>query len=898
MAITTAQQTSIMKASSALFNKAFSPEMVTDFVSFYESNGNDLGKLADALIGSSVYTAQYAGAATVAEYATILMGHYGLSYTGTTAAETNMKAFIEYSFENKASWATSLQTIQAVDKYLTATFIPSLTTADTTWGTMVQAIENKATVATNFKNNTANSGLELSLASVTSDPTTVTAAGTTTAIAGGTFSLTTSADVLSTTSSAAATKTTDGNDTIYALTDQSLTSADIINAGSGTDTLTAAYATAASVAAVLTSVENLVLRQSANASTSFDAANSTGLTSITFDSISEAGNATAQAATNIAAGTTLGITNKTSTDADTFSFTFADAALSGATDTVTLTTTAIGTATGAVTIKNTTANLATSGAETVKIVTTGTGSSAASTLGSLVVTSADGTTESMTTLVVEGTSNLTITGTAIDFKGTTSGTVTATSMSGDLALDLSNGENITFTGGSGKNTITTGAGNDNLTGGAGNDTFTIGTGNDTVVGGAGDDRVVVTAITELTSLDSIALGDGTRDTMAIGTWTAVNTTNFTTANKALLGSGVEVIELTATNVTAVDFAAISQDIVRLSAGDASGNVTVSNVLTNDTLILTADHAATTGAAMFTASGATPNQTFKVELYGAGIDVSAVNTAATDHAIEIASNITTLQIDSSKASSVAATTANTIGGALNAGAFAIANTSAQSLVITGNHDLTIANTAGVTFKNGIDVNAATFTGVLTLAGSASADIIKGGTGNDILTGLGGNDTIDLSAGGNDKVVFSVIATNGRDTISSFTSGDKINIALLGDGSTTAVEKVVTTAMSSKYDITDSASAIINTDGTAANIKTGGTATVSDWTNLTQVAAYLQEAITVADDDEYVFVVNVGSTTYVYDMNDADDTTIDAADLALVGVIANGGTALDTNAVVVA
>lgn len=185
MAITSTQQTAIMKTTSALFNKAFSPEHVTNFVTFYENNGSDLGKLADALIGSSVYEAQYAGAATVAEYGAILMAKYNMTYGGTSAADTAMTNFVNYSFEHAAD-SNSLRTIQAVDKYLVATLIPSIT-AGNVFETMNQAIENKAVAAIEFKNNPENSGTEMSLASITDDVSTI-------GVPGQTFMLTAGVD--------------------------------------------------------------------------------------------------------------------------------------------------------------------------------------------------------------------------------------------------------------------------------------------------------------------------------------------------------------------------------------------------------------------------------------------------------------------------------------------------------------------------------------------------------------------------------------------------------------------------------------------------------------------------------------------------------------------------------
>jgi len=356
-------------------------------------------------------------------------------------------------------------------------------------------------------------------------------------------------------------------------------------------------------------------------------------------------------------------------------------------------------------------------------------------------------------------------------------------------------------------------------------------------------------------------------------------------------------------VTAVDFSAISQDIVRLSGGDggdAQAALVVSNVQTGDTLInnyTTGNVKGTSSSSTLQISGNLPSQTFKLELYGSGVGYTNVNTAATDHAVETSSNVTTLAIDSSKASTDTSTTANTIGGALHANAFAIKNTSAQNVTITGNKDLTINNsTSNVGFSNGVNVNAGTFSGKLVIAGSDSNDIIKGGTSADTIYGTKGSDTIDLSAGGADTYIFRPLISTDKDTIKGFSSDDKINVAKLGDGSTGSLAGVVTSAVASKETLTDDRALIINTNGTAGNLFTGGSATVTDWTDMTKVAAYLNERYNTSANTEQVFIINDTTSgankSYVINYIEGGTGTIDSGELTLVGVIENGGAALGT------
>jgi len=110
----------------------------------------------------------------------------------------------------------------------------------------------------------------------------------------------------------------------------------------------------------------------------------------------------------------------------------------------------------------------------------------------------------------------------------------------------------------------------------------------------------------------------------------------------------------------------------------------------------------------------------------------------------------------------------------------------------------------------------------------------------------------------------------------------------------------TAAGAQGALADDRSIIVSANGTAANLTTSGTATVStaDFTagTLTAVAAYLTERFTViATNQENVVVFNDTTAgqnkSYVYDVNEVGgNTSIDAGDITLVGVIDNGGTDL--------
>lgn len=192
----------------------------------------------------------------------------------------------------------------------------------------------------------------------------------------------------------------------------------------------------------------------------------------------------------------------------------------------------------------------------------------------------------------------------------------------------------------------------------------------------------------------------------------------------------------------------------------------------------------------------------------------------------------------------------------------------------------------------------------LKGYAGADTITGGEGADVITGGAGNDTINLAetVASIDKVVFetagataaATLTANGLDTINGWGQNDTINVAPLGDGTVSGGLTAITTA-GAQVALTDDKAIVISTNGTAANLTIGGTAVVTDWTNLTQVAAYLNERFTTsASANNDVIVINDTTSgankSYVFDYQDAATNGIASTEIVLVAVINNGGTAL--------
>jgi len=313
------------------------------------------------------------------------------------------------------------------------------------------------------------------------------------------------------------------------------------------------------------------------------------------------------------------------------------------------------------------------------------------------------------------------------------------------------------------------------------------------------------------------------------------------------------------------------------------------------------------------------ETININSSGSGTMVTAdTNTLAlvAAHAVNI---YVTGSVDLNLTSALTAATLQTIDGTANTNGLTVSTAGAtQGITIKGS--LTAANTLtggtgadAITGGSGVD-SITGGAGADVIDGAAGADIITGGDGADTITGGTGGDTITGGAGNDaivltestaaiDKVVFTggvlsaanQLVANGKDTITGWGSTDTFNVAALGDGTTGAGMTAITAAAAAGA-FTDDRSVVISTNGTAANLTTAGTAAVTDWTNMTQVSAYLSERFTSALTTGGVFVINdttaSANTSYVYTFVDVGTTPtfIAAAEIALVGVISNGGTAL--------
>jgi Ca2+-binding RTX toxin-like protein len=437
--------------------------------------------------------------------------------------------------------------------------------------------------------------------------------------------------------------------------------------------------------------------------------------------------------------------------------------------------------------------------ETVTINTTGTGAAGAQTVGAISVTASTGGTP---TLAITGSNQLTtgvITATAgaIDASGMTASTNglimvtgqnTASRITGSAVADtlfgaITTAISQTIDGGAGNDAITGGSGNDVLIGGDGNDTINGGAGNDNINGGAGNDRVVVAADANLTAADTVVGGDGT-DTLA---FTAAITDAASTFQAF---SGFEILELApgaASTITLSNFIN-NQTFTRVDFGDAGGNtITANNVgaavvtlrliegVTGDTVVfdrlvdnstnaVTID-ARNTTAQTVTALTANDEETITYSSVNAAADVTITTMNASD--------LTSLTISGDGDLIVSNALSSTLVSTVNASA------------ATGAVTISAANAVvGVTMTGGSGVN--TFTGGVladNITGGAGADVLVGGAGDDTINGGAGSDSITGAAGadvinvgsGTDRLILSADAQTAVTTLATNNTGTTVTLS---------------------------------------------------------------------------------------------------------------------------
>lgn len=360
--------------------------------------------------------------------------------------------------------------------------------------------------------------------------------------------------------------------------------------------------------------------------------------------------------------------------------------------------------------------------------------------------------------------------------------------------------------------------------------FTGGSANDTLKLQAGD-------LALLTSGAQLNGGAGTGDKL-VTLDTTFAATDYAKINATVgfevLGTGAAAAVVDAGQLTSIKSFSI----------DGDGIQAYTNLVTGSSFAVTAAHAATIGIS--TATGVS--------------DVSIAIGTATTAGLAIGGTVTlagaTTVALSSNGTNAAANVISTLSNVVN-----------SNITITGSNDLTITSgLTGTLGATGSVVNAAAFTGKLTVTGSGAGDIITGGSGVDIITGGSGADIVTGGAGaGADIFVFSGAAaanTSGvvfgqADVITDFVVGvDKLQFSTVTDivsGQQIAVQAAVT-ALAAGSSATQIATAMATASTTALGVSV---ATFGGNTYVLYETSASAGAVGVAADDVFIQLTGVAS-----------------------------------------
>lgn len=750
----------------------------SDIETFGSATSYDVESLYAAMLNSTIGRSIYAPGISNESFATKLVDKVGgglLSDANKAAAIDEVQALLDGGLSRAA---TAMAVVE---------FVAGLETSDETFGTVAQQFQNRIEIANYYTFSSTSPSSTLStltavLSGVSnttdvSDPEgylgSVTDPGVST---GQTYTLTTGVDNIVGTS---------GNDTISGVVsatagESTMTLADVINGGAGTDTfkLTSSGATQMSTSEIK-NVENFEIKDLTGGRThSF--ANVTGEAQVLI--VASTGNTTV---TNLDKAV-VGIKDITGA-ATTQEFQFKDTAFAN-------------TATVEVSLENA-GNKTTAARQTIKLdVATTDGVANAMSIaatGSNYVTFAQGsnadvsTTTGLKTLTVTGSGSLDIdaASTVASDGSTLAANLTTVNLSGNsggvtMQVDKTT---VVVTGGSGADKISVGGA---MTKGA---TFNLGAGNDQLLkaGGSIDANVVVDA------------GDGT-DTISNGLITVANGGIFKNFEKIALDTA------TTTDVELLTGSTISSLLV-------SGNVaaTVQNVASGATIDVTS----TTGASDVTVGvkGATAATTDSLTVnFDGAAQASTPSSTNIKFGNLVADKVETINIVSGGAD-------NTWNSITVKG-----DTALKTMTITGAKNLDLAfsgtngtNTSGKGAVSLIDGSAATGKLAINLAnvtydGDTAGFTLKGGTGADTITTNASSATL-IGGGGNDKYVVTATVGGTADattaamtTITDFNAGDMIAAGTISGLFKTQTDIAAATNLTQAIDL-----ALKNASVTAAN-----------------------------------------------------------------------------------
>ncbi len=315
------------------------------------------------------------------------------------------------------------------------------------------------------------------------------------------------------------------------------------------------------------------------------------------------------------------------------------------------------------------------------------------------------------------------------------------------------------------------------------------------------------------------------------------------------------------------------EIIQLDVGDSGAET------------YTVDSSLVSGASYIVKGGTTADDTLSIKLDATSVDGSSlvIDTTSVNVTFDVsgiaavASTITgTNGVDSITGEGTGAVTID--GGAGNDTLDVSAGSAAHNVSGGAGDDILTGGAGSETLNGGADDD--------TIDGAAGNDTIIAGAGDDTIDAGAGTNTVDLTGGGNDTITFDT-DSDAVTTITGFTlsttaaDADTISIAdASGDDGET-----VTSAAGTAVDPTTLTTQIVTLNASTTSMLTAGTETIADFTDMTDVAAYLEEGFNIATTEEFKFILNDGTSSYIYDVVEAGDTVIDAGEVTLIGVVSN-------------
>ncbi|MDP1968247.1 MAG: hypothetical protein Q8K31_03555 [Burkholderiaceae bacterium] len=835
MAITSAERANIIKVVVALYNAAPGATYLSDLTVAYEANGRSLVNLARDLSATTSYKALNPVFQTAAEFATAFLTPFGLQ------ANTEAVDFVTSRFNagvNKGEIA-----------YLAAEAINAYTGTTQAIVDAKAILTNKTTVAEYYSvtkaiAQTSVASLQQAISTVTAVAGSVTTAQTaidngSAGVSGTSFVMATTADNLTGTSA---------NDTFNGVagTGATFSAADLINGGSGTDTLSIVTDNNFTlVGSNLTSIEKIQVNATAAANVTFS--NVSGVTDLVNNGSSAAlqfGVDDAAAGNDVNTIANLSINGATAATLVTYS----DTALAGTADAMTLNLSTYGTSTSIQAVTILTETAAANELETLSINATGTNA---------ITLTTDGTQTSLKTLNIAGAGSLTLR-LAADNIRTSATTINASTATGAVAIGTDGAGQVL---GAANHTVTLGTGNDSVYFGANLNA------SDTVDGGAGTDTLGVSAALTNSIMTNVKNFETVRFDVAGNVTQDAGITSLAGLNYAVVGAGTLAISNLA-NATTITVAAATTTLTA-SLKDSSGladtvNVTGTGTTAGYTLTTLTNIAGLETLNLATGTTSTSNFTITTD----AVTAKHVVTGAAN--LTITNAIATNQFD-----------ASAFTGKLNVKGQAAAATNIQGGTAA---DTILLGTAADTVNGGAGNDAITL-GTAAANNTSGADVIVTGAGNDTVTFVG--NTAAGTGGSTDYTAFAAITdfTVGTSTSASdflaFSGNDADFSLKTASGATTTTTGLAKGATAQGLTAADAM--VVQTiakDATAAAL----TANVSFFKLTTNVA--------FTTDIKGTFVAALGTSTitglgangnYVVSVFDSTNNK------AIIGVVNVGGNA---------